>query len=293
MRLGSLPRLSTSARRATGGLALFGGLIGTSSLKVTIHSLHSLDSSHHSCLDTSGPFVDAVHNQALLEYDVFPLTLGLAHTSWIVPPLLALAYSMLGALLPSLLEAAMGHGGFEPLIAVSSTMPRSSGRRAGEVFVRSAAKSAHTARRRRAPRRTSQRRLRSPRTAYMTSSSPASPGGSRPGAPGPKVTGPAARSSTTRLSAAAPATATSTRAATRSPARMRCGTATVQLMRTAAAALHARRAALIMCYCEQPGQPESLDFAVAWRMDAACTSILIGESQTPAKSCRTPACPAC
>ena len=130
MRLGSLPRLSTSARRATGGLALFGGLIGTSSLKVTIHSLHSLDCFHHSCLDTSGPFVDAVHNQALLEYDVFPLTLGLAHTSWIVPPLLALAYSMLGALLPSLLEAAMGHGGFEPLIAVSSTMPRSSGRRA-------------------------------------------------------------------------------------------------------------------------------------------------------------------
>ena len=51
---------------------------------------------------TLGPLVDAVHNQALLQYDLLPLTLGALHTSWLVPPLLAVAYAVLGGILPAL-----------------------------------------------------------------------------------------------------------------------------------------------------------------------------------------------
>ena len=41
---------------------------------------------------TAGPLVDAVHNQVLLQYDVFAITIALfnAKTSLLIPPLLAL-----------------------------------------------------------------------------------------------------------------------------------------------------------------------------------------------------------
>lgn len=62
-----------------------------------------------SCL---GPFVDAIHNQALLSYDVLPVSmnlgLGFAKTSLLVPPLLAIAYALLGSLLPRVLETITG-----------------------------------------------------------------------------------------------------------------------------------------------------------------------------------------
>eukprot|EP00913_Durusdinium_trenchii_P015011 g14078.t1 len=53
-----------------------------------------------------GPAVDAIHNQALLSYDLWPLSMdvgfGVAKTSLLVPPLLAIAYSLLGYILPQL-----------------------------------------------------------------------------------------------------------------------------------------------------------------------------------------------
>lgn len=53
-----------------------------------------------------GPMVDAIHNQALLRYDILPvavsLPLGLACSSLLVPPLLAVAYVLLGRVLPAL-----------------------------------------------------------------------------------------------------------------------------------------------------------------------------------------------
>ena len=66
-----------------------------------------------------GPLVDGIHNQVLLSYDIFPVTVGALKTSVLVPPLLAVAYPVLG-LLPKLL------GGGEkssksPIFAVAST----------------------------------------------------------------------------------------------------------------------------------------------------------------------------
>jgi hypothetical protein len=63
-----------------------------------------------------GPAVDAVHNQALLAYDVLPVSfslplgLGVAKSSWLIPPLLGPAYAILGALLPFAAERAVGRG---------------------------------------------------------------------------------------------------------------------------------------------------------------------------------------
>lgn len=58
-----------------------------------------------------GPAVDAVHNQALLGYDLLPvdlqLPLGPAKTSLLIPPLLALAYALLGGVLPAVTSAVL------------------------------------------------------------------------------------------------------------------------------------------------------------------------------------------
>ena len=61
---------------------------------------------------TAGPLVDAVHNQALLSYDFLPLALPIlgAKTSWIVPPLLAVAYALLGGVLPVAAERLIESG---------------------------------------------------------------------------------------------------------------------------------------------------------------------------------------
>lgn len=59
-----------------------------------------------------GPFVDAVHNQALLQYDILPIEVGLvnARTSALVPPLLFLAYAILGGVGPAIAEALLPGG---------------------------------------------------------------------------------------------------------------------------------------------------------------------------------------
>ena len=81
----------------------------------------------------AGPAVDAVHNQALLSYDVLPVSvslgLGVAKSSMLVPPLLSLAYPLLGGVLPPLAQAAVGElpsetaqPGMRAALAVASTV---------------------------------------------------------------------------------------------------------------------------------------------------------------------------
>ena len=62
---------------------------------------------------TVGPLVDSLHNQCLLEYDMAPITIQnpisssappLLCTSWAVPPLLGIAYLILGYILPRVIE---------------------------------------------------------------------------------------------------------------------------------------------------------------------------------------------
>ncbi|KAL1520352.1 hypothetical protein AB1Y20_021942 [Prymnesium parvum] len=68
---------------------------------------------------TIGPLVDAIHNQALLSYDVAPIHVGPIHTSAAIPFLLALTYSLLGGIFPALLEKVAPQVGlplFSPLL---------------------------------------------------------------------------------------------------------------------------------------------------------------------------------
>mmetsp|Transcript_14255 Transcript_14255/g.46806 ORF Transcript_14255/g.46806 Transcript_14255/m.46806 type:complete len:246 (-) Transcript_14255:972-1709(-) len=60
---------------------------------------------------TVGPCVDALHNQCLLAYDAFPVTLGAGASSAVVVPLLAVAYPVLGSVLPRLTTIVVGSGG--------------------------------------------------------------------------------------------------------------------------------------------------------------------------------------
>ncbi len=59
---------------------------------------------------TVGPIVDSLHNQCLLTYDIAPITVmsPSAHplfcSSWAVPPLLGVAYIVLGYMLPRIIE---------------------------------------------------------------------------------------------------------------------------------------------------------------------------------------------
>lgn len=58
---------------------------------------------------TVGPIVDSVHNQCLLKYNVAPISLPyedgfLLCSSWTVPPLLGIAYVVLGGVLPRLFQ---------------------------------------------------------------------------------------------------------------------------------------------------------------------------------------------
>lgn len=55
-----------------------------------------------------GPLVDAVHNQVLLAYDVLPLAVADVRTSWLIPPLLALTYALLGGVLADGARAVLG-----------------------------------------------------------------------------------------------------------------------------------------------------------------------------------------
>ncbi|CAE6918717.1 Ogt [Symbiodinium sp. CCMP2592] len=90
--------------RSAGGLALLGAVLG--------------------------PGVDAIHNQALLSYDVLPvsadLVVGVARTSLLVPPLLAVAYALLGSVLPSLAASILGseNAGNLPLLRGLSPLSR-------------------------------------------------------------------------------------------------------------------------------------------------------------------------
>ena len=77
---------------------------------------------------TVGPLVDSIHNQCLLEYDILPITIPenalqmpsflsstnaaasattaepILCTSWLIPPLLGIAYVVLGGILPRIVE---------------------------------------------------------------------------------------------------------------------------------------------------------------------------------------------
>ena len=54
---------------------------------------------------TVGPLVDSLHNQCLLVYDIIPITLQpIFCSSWAVPPLLGLAYLILGYILPRVID---------------------------------------------------------------------------------------------------------------------------------------------------------------------------------------------
>ena len=59
----------------------------------------------------AGPIVDSLHNQCLLQYNIAPITLSYSSdqtalfcSSWVVPPLLAFAYIVLGYILPRIIE---------------------------------------------------------------------------------------------------------------------------------------------------------------------------------------------
>lgn len=67
---------------------------------------------------TIGPAVDSLHNQCLLKYDIFPIALQSTNqwggdypyffcSSWVVPPLLGIAYVVLGGMLPRIFEVAL------------------------------------------------------------------------------------------------------------------------------------------------------------------------------------------
>ena len=79
---------------------------------------------------TGGPLVDAVHNQALLQYDILPLAFADVRTSWLIPPLLALTYALLGGVLATrsrdIFSTAVLPSELRPrqraLLAVSSTV---------------------------------------------------------------------------------------------------------------------------------------------------------------------------
>lgn len=71
-----------------------------------------------------GPAVDALHNQALLTYDVAPLVIGTFKSSWLVPPLLAVAYVVLGAVLPAALVSFFGEPARQPLASAISPSRR-------------------------------------------------------------------------------------------------------------------------------------------------------------------------
>jgi hypothetical protein len=87
---------------------------------------------------TVGPIVDSVHNQCLLRYDVLPIAIEwpsqlhqfatesspfLFASSWTVPPLLGIAYVVLGGLLPRLFEAAVLGKKLAPTSLESSEKP--------------------------------------------------------------------------------------------------------------------------------------------------------------------------
>ena len=56
-----------------------------------------------------GPAVDGIHNSVLLAYDLFPVRpFGLFSTSLLIPPLLAVAYALLGGVLPNILNRFLG-----------------------------------------------------------------------------------------------------------------------------------------------------------------------------------------
>jgi hypothetical protein len=72
-----------------------------------------------------GPIVDSLHNQCLLEYHVAPIIIDapfsidahLLASSWLVPPLLGIAYVILGGILPRVAQA-----GIDRAIRKATTM---------------------------------------------------------------------------------------------------------------------------------------------------------------------------
>ena len=85
-----------------------------------------------------GPACDAIHNQLLLTYDRFPVAIGDAKTSLLIPPLLALTYALLGGVFPLVAQRVVGAGGAggdapTPLVELK-LLSRSEERRARAVL---------------------------------------------------------------------------------------------------------------------------------------------------------------
>lgn len=75
---------------------------------------------------TVGPVVDSLHNQALLEYHLAPLQVGSFFcSSWTVPPLLGLAYVVLGGILPRLLSTIFSKSEAKTVSSSSSSLSSS------------------------------------------------------------------------------------------------------------------------------------------------------------------------
>lgn len=71
-----------------------------------------------------GPAVDAIHNQVLLDYSILPVKVqtyfGTATTSIIVPPLLSVAYCLLGVILPDAVKRIVGTASVETPLSITN-----------------------------------------------------------------------------------------------------------------------------------------------------------------------------
>ena len=97
---------------------------------------------------TVGPLVDSLHNQCLLEYDVLPVNVYLPHissddpifaTSWLIPPLLGIAYVILGGILPRVMTSVLSSVGLTADEQISSNASVTSLKKTATVAVLSTA----------------------------------------------------------------------------------------------------------------------------------------------------------
>ncbi|KAK3237953.1 hypothetical protein CYMTET_52004 [Cymbomonas tetramitiformis] len=76
---------------------------------------------------TLGPCVDAIHNQALLQYDAFPVSVEVfgyvAKSSLLIPPLLGIAYIVIGGVLPRFASRLVGTASISLLPALKDAAP--------------------------------------------------------------------------------------------------------------------------------------------------------------------------
>eukprot|EP00747_Dinoflagellata_sp_TGD_P186008 gnl/TRDRNA2_/TRDRNA2_42817_c0_seq1.p1 gnl/TRDRNA2_/TRDRNA2_42817_c0~~gnl/TRDRNA2_/TRDRNA2_42817_c0_seq1.p1 ORF type:complete len:378 (+),score=53.67 gnl/TRDRNA2_/TRDRNA2_42817_c0_seq1:83-1216(+) len=74
----------------------------------------------------AGPLVDGIHNQVLLQYDVLPVSIaeGAVQTSLLIPPLLGVAYALLGGVLPDVARSLLGDSFVAQPLPLIASKPR-------------------------------------------------------------------------------------------------------------------------------------------------------------------------